>query len=79
MSYIKEDPPDALMGLVFAAIFPGKDPDFIFYRPKGEVADLRITKDDIPISVINGTKVLVITGTGLSAEPSLARISTRWI
>lgn len=71
VSYIKEDP-DALMGLVFAAIFPGRDPDFIFYRPKGEVADLRITRDDIPINAINGTKVLVVTGTGLSAEPSLS-------
>mgnify|MGYP001772735852 FL=1 len=67
--YIKEDP-EAMVGIVFAAIYPGKDPDFIFYRPPGLTADLRVTKDDIPEELIKRTKILVVTGTGLSANPS---------
>ncbi|WP_291493372.1 5-dehydro-2-deoxygluconokinase [Desulfurella sp.] len=68
-SYIKEDP-DAFVGVVFAAIFPGKDPDFIFYRPPGYTADTRISKKDIPVNVIRDSKVLEVTGTGLTETPS---------
>lgn len=68
-SYIKEDP-EAFVGIALAAIFLGKDPEFIFYRPPGLTADLRITKDDIPVDVIRDSKVLEVTGTGLTETPS---------
>ncbi|MGC9106692.1 MAG: 5-dehydro-2-deoxygluconokinase [Infirmifilum sp.] len=69
VKYIKEDP-EAMTGLVFAAIIPGKEPEYIFYRPPMFTADLRITKDDIDEELIRNTKILVVTGTGLSANPS---------
>jgi len=55
-------------GVVFAEANPGRDAVFIFYREN--VADLLIEKNDINEVFVGSTKVLITTGTGLSAEPS---------
>jgi 5-dehydro-2-deoxygluconokinase len=56
-------------GIVFAEVFPGKDSKFIFYREKA--ADLLLTADDVTQGMIEQTRSLVVTGTGLSERPSL--------
>jgi 5-dehydro-2-deoxygluconokinase len=60
--------PDGKTGIVFAEVFPLKESKFIFYREKA--ADLLITKDDVENEAVRESKVLVTTGTGLSANPS---------
>jgi 5-dehydro-2-deoxygluconokinase len=55
-------------GIVFAEVYPGKDSMFIFYREN--VADLHITKEDLGGDIIGETRSLIVTGTGLSQEPS---------
>ncbi len=65
--YIKKDP-EGRSGIVFAEIIPGRDGRFIFYREKA--SDLLLRVEDIPVEVVRETKFLVITGTGLSADPS---------
>ncbi|MGI0084728.1 MAG: 5-dehydro-2-deoxygluconokinase [Nitrososphaerales archaeon] len=55
-------------GIVFAETFPGRDGKFIFFREN--VADLLITEKDVDNSAVNYTRTLVVTGTGLSANPS---------
>jgi len=65
--YIKKDS-EGKSGIVFAEIIPGRDGRFIFYREKA--SDLLLRVEDIPEEVVKGAKLLVITGTGLSAEPS---------
>jgi 5-dehydro-2-deoxygluconokinase len=65
--YIKKDP-EGKSGIVFAEITPGRDGRFIFYREKA--SDLLLREEDIPEEAIKETRFLVITGTGLSADPS---------
>jgi 5-dehydro-2-deoxygluconokinase len=59
---------DAKTGIVFAEVFPGKESKFIFYRENA--ADLLITKEDVDKASVFDSKVIVTTGTGLSANPS---------
>jgi 5-dehydro-2-deoxygluconokinase len=59
---------DAKTGIVFAEVFPGKDSKFIFYRENA--ADLRITRETVDSANIENSKIIVTTGTGLSANPS---------
>lgn len=68
VSYVKKDI-RRRTGIVFAEVSPGKDGKFIFYREN--VADLWVTRADVPRSLIAGTKTLLVTGTGLTTEPSL--------
>jgi 5-dehydro-2-deoxygluconokinase len=56
-------------GLVFAEVSPGRDGRFLFYREN--VADLWVEKDDVEEGFLSGTRALLVTGTGLSREPSL--------
>jgi 5-dehydro-2-deoxygluconokinase len=55
-------------GIVFAEVSPGRDGKFIFYREKA--ADLEVTKADAPRALIEGARALLVTGTGLTKEPS---------
>lgn len=57
-------------GIVFAEVTPGKDSKFIFYRENA--ADLYLEKADLPLKAIRGARLLQVTGTGLSREPSLS-------
>lgn len=59
-------------GLVFAEVIPGQDGRFIFYREN--VADLQVTGSDIGKVLLKETRALLITGTGLSSEPSLSTV-----
>jgi 5-dehydro-2-deoxygluconokinase len=56
-------------GVVFAEVSPGRDGRFLFYREN--VADLWVAKADVGEEFLAGTKALLVTGTGLSREPSL--------
>ncbi len=56
-------------GIVFAEISPGRDGKFVFYRENA--GDLFVTKADVPESLIRSTRLLLVTGTGLSKNPSL--------
>ncbi len=55
-------------GIVFAEITPGKDGRFVFYREKA--ADLMVGRQDVPATLIGRSRALLVTGTGLSADPS---------
>ena len=59
-------------GIVFAEISPGRDGKFIFYREN--VADLRVTRSDVPVALLEESRTLLVTGTGLTREPSLGTI-----
>ncbi len=61
-------------GIVFAEISPGRDGKFIFYREN--VADLRVTRSDVPVALLQKSRTLLVTGTGLTREPSLG--TTLW-
>lgn len=65
--FIKKDP-EGKTGIVFAEIIPGRDGKFIFYREKA--SDLLLRVEDIDPEAVARTKSIVITGTGLSSEPS---------
>ena len=65
--FIKKDP-EGKVGIVFAEIIPGRDGRFIFYREKA--SDLLLRIEDIPSEAVESAGAVVITGTGLSAEPS---------
>jgi len=65
--YIKQER-DGKTGIVFAEVYPGKDSMFIFYRENA--ADLHITKADVSRKLIEQTRSVIVTGTGLSREPS---------
>lgn len=67
VSHLRKDP-KRKTGIVFAEVLPGKDGRFIFYREN--VADLRVTMGDVGRGLLRNTRALLITGTGLSAEPS---------
>ena len=56
-------------GIVFAEISPGRDGKFVFYRENA--GDLFVTKADVPESTVKSARLLLMTGTGLSREPSL--------
>ena len=56
-------------GIVFAEISPGRDGKFVFYRENA--GDLFVTKADVPESLVKSARLLEVTGTGLSREPSL--------
>jgi 5-dehydro-2-deoxygluconokinase len=55
-------------GIVFAEVIPGKESHFIFYRENA--ADLMISMENVDNAGIPDSKIVVTTGTGLSAEPS---------
>jgi len=59
-------------GVVFAEVLPGRDGRFIFYRENA--ADLHVTRSDVGKNVIRDTRALLVTGTGLSSEPSLSTV-----
>ena len=59
-------------GIVFAEVLPGKDGRFIFYREN--VADLQVTTGDVGDKILDETRALLFTGTGLSREPSLSTV-----
>ncbi len=67
VAHVRKDPAGKT-GIVFAEILPGRDGRFIFYREKA--ADLLIRDEDVPASIIRRAKALLVTGTGLSANPS---------
>ncbi len=56
-------------GIVFAEVAPGRDAKFIFYRENA--ADMHVTEKDVGRTLLSQTRVLLVTGTGLSSEPSL--------
>ncbi len=60
-------------GIVFAEISPGRDGKFVFYREGA--ADLLIQDEDVPPGLIRRTKALIVTGTGLSSNPSARTIN----
>ena len=65
--YIKQEK-DGKTGIVFAEVYPGKDSMFLFYREN--VADLHLARGDITRELIEGTRAVLVTGTGLSQQPS---------
>jgi 5-dehydro-2-deoxygluconokinase len=65
--YIKKEK-DGKTGIVFAEVYPGKDSMFLFYREN--VADLHLTRSDIERDLIERTRSVLVTGTGLSQQPS---------
>ena len=65
--YIKQEK-DGKTGIVFAEVYPGKDSMFLFYREN--VADLHLARSDIERELIEGTRSVLVTGTGLSQQPS---------
>jgi len=67
VSHMKKDP-RRKTGIVFAEISPGRDGKFVFYRENA--GDLFVTKADVPKSLVARTRLLEVTGTGLSREPS---------
>ena len=56
-------------GIVFSEVTPGKDSKFIFYRENA--GDLFLRKSDVPSSLLSSASLVLLTGTGLSREPSL--------
>jgi 5-dehydro-2-deoxygluconokinase len=60
-------------GIVFAEITPGRDGKFIFYREKA--ADLLVQPDDVPLDLVKRSRALLVTGTGLSANPSVRTVN----
>jgi 5-dehydro-2-deoxygluconokinase len=71
VSHIKKDG-KRKTGIVFAEVLPGKDGRFIFYRENA--ADLHVTGGDVGTGLLEDTKALLFTGTGLSSEPSLSTV-----
>jgi 5-dehydro-2-deoxygluconokinase len=71
IEYVRKDP-NGRTGIVFAEILPGRDGKFVFYREKA--ADLLVSDEDLPESLVRSTKALLVTGTGLSANPSASTI-----
>ena len=71
ISHVKKDR-ERKTGIVFAEVLPGRDGRFIFYREN--VADLQVTLSDVGRSLLKHTRALLITGTGLSSEPSLSTV-----
>jgi len=71
VGHVRKDPAGRT-GIVFAEILPGRDGKFVFYREKA--ADLLVTEADLPASLIRRTMALLVTGTGLSANPSARTI-----
>ena len=61
--------------VVFAELDPAIDPTLIFYRP--DAPDLHLTRQDIDIEAVAGSRLLWTTGTGLSRQPS--RDTTLWL
>lgn len=59
-------------GIVFAEVIPGRDSKFIFYRENA--ADLFVRRSDVRGSALRESKLLLVTGTGLTREPSLRTI-----
>jgi 5-dehydro-2-deoxygluconokinase len=71
ITHIKKDA-KRKTGVVFAEVSPGKDGEFVFYREN--VADLEVTESDVPGSLLKQARALLVTGTGLSKEPSLGTV-----
>lgn len=59
-------------GIVFAEVSPGRDGKFVFYREN--VADLRVTRRDAPRHLVAGARALLVTGTGLTRDPSFTTL-----
>ncbi|WP_405609019.1 5-dehydro-2-deoxygluconokinase [Streptomyces sp. NBC_01511] len=60
--------PGAQTPVVLCEIFPPDDFPLYFYRP--DAPDLRITENDLDTEALRRARVVWITGSGLSAEPS---------
>jgi len=71
VGHVRKDPAGKT-GIVFAEILPGRDGRFIFYREKA--ADLLVRDEDVPAPLIRRARALLVTGTGLSANPSAATV-----
>jgi 5-dehydro-2-deoxygluconokinase len=71
VSHVERDP-ERKTGIVFSEVSPGKDGKFIFYREN--VADLWVTKEDVGRDFLDSARAVLVTGTGLSKEPSLGTI-----
>jgi 5-dehydro-2-deoxygluconokinase len=67
-AYVGTDP-DLRTPLVFAALDPADDPPVLFYR-QPSAPDLQIDADDVPDDAVRSARLLWVTGTGLSVEPS---------
>ncbi|MDA4113709.1 MAG: 5-dehydro-2-deoxygluconokinase [Thaumarchaeota archaeon] len=65
--YIKQEK-EGKTGIVFAEVYPGKDSMFLFYREN--VADIHLARGDIERDLIQKTRALIVTGTGISQQPS---------
>jgi 5-dehydro-2-deoxygluconokinase len=55
--------------LVFTALDPPEDPPLLFYR-EPSAPDLQLDVADVPVSAVGSARLLWVTGTGLSVEPS---------
>jgi 5-dehydro-2-deoxygluconokinase len=60
--------PHHLTGLAILGIQPPDTFPMVFYRE--DCADLQITREDVDLSGLLSARALVVTGTGLSREPS---------
>jgi 5-dehydro-2-deoxygluconokinase len=60
--------PHHLTGLAILGIQPPETFPLVFYRK--ECADLEVTREDVDLSGLLSARALVVTGTGLSHEPS---------
>lgn len=57
-----------LTGLAFLSIVPPETFPLVYYRP--DPADLYLTLNELNTVAVEDTRVLLVTGTGLSADPS---------
>lgn len=72
VSHVVKDP-RRKSGVVFAEISPGRDGKFLFYRENA--GDLFVRKSDVPKSLLSQTRALLVTGTGLTKEPSYGTVA----
>lgn len=61
--------PHLLTPVVFTALDPPDDPPLLFYR-QPSAPDLQLDVADVPDEAVRTTRLLWVTGTGLSVEPS---------
>ncbi|MBQ4062339.1 MAG: 5-dehydro-2-deoxygluconokinase [Christensenellaceae bacterium] len=68
-SHIKRCENGELMGLAFTATYPDGSTNLMMYR-NDDVADMKLDPDDIDEAYIASAKLMVMSGTALSASPS---------
>lgn len=71
--YVARDQ-DHLTGLAFLSMIPPETFPLVYYRP--DPADLYLSLEDIANAPIETSRVLFVSGTGLSADPSRATTLT---